>query len=90
MRAKPGLEGFIVNFRRGPKTQKNDELIVEIPGVDSKARASLLIGRKVVLEVEGKKLIGSIISTHGSRGRVRVRLRRGLPGQWLATKVKIV
>ena len=88
---KVALEGFIVNFRRGPKTQKADELIVEIPEVNSKAKASLFIGRKVVLKLgEEKIIVGKVVSTHGSKGRLRVKLKKGLPGQLLTIKVKIV
>ncbi|MHC1589454.1 MAG: 50S ribosomal protein L35ae [Candidatus Hecatellaceae archaeon] len=88
---KAALEGFIVNFRRGPKTQKADELIVEIPEVNSRAKASPLIGRKVLLKLgEEKTIVGKVVSTHGGKGRLRVRLRKGLPGQLLTTRVRIV
>jgi len=84
------LRAFIVNFRRGPKTQKNDELIVEVPEVKDRRAASRLIGRKVVVEAGNLKILGSVVSTHGSSGRLRVRLRRGIPGQLLTAKVEIV
>jgi len=84
------LEGFIINFRRGTKTQKGNELIVEIPGINNKAKASPLIGRKVILEVGEEKIVGSVISIHGNKGRLRVRLRKGLPGQLLKSRIKII
>jgi len=84
------FQAYIVNFRRGPKTQKNNELILEIPGVENRSEAAKFVGQKVLLELgEGKKILGTIVSVHGRKGRVRARFRRGIPGQSLAAPVKI-
>ncbi|MHC1586389.1 MAG: 50S ribosomal protein L35ae [Candidatus Hecatellaceae archaeon] len=85
------LNAYIVNFRRGPKTQKNNELIIEIPRVHGKDEAAKFIGRKVILEAQsGKKFIGTVVSTHGRKGRLRVRFRKGIPGQLLGCPLKIL
>ena len=88
--AEVTIKGCIINFRVGPKTQKNDELIIEIPNMNSKSEASKYIGRKVIIELNNKKIIGKIVATHGSRGKLRARFRRGLPGQILGAPVMII
>ncbi|MDI6805626.1 MAG: 50S ribosomal protein L35ae, partial [Candidatus Bathyarchaeia archaeon] len=35
------------------------------------------------------KFVGKIVALHGKKGLVRVRFRRGLPGQALGTKVEL-
>lgn len=83
------LYGTIVNYRVGPKTQRPKECLVKFPNVDSAEEASRLIGRKVVWQRDDKKIIGKIVATHGNKGLVRVRFRKGVPGQALGTHVRI-
>jgi large subunit ribosomal protein L35Ae len=83
--------GVILNFKRGPKTQKNDECLLRIPNVENDRFASRYIGRKVIWVTEkGKKIVGQVVDVHGKEGVVRARFRRGLPGQALGTKVSIL
>jgi len=84
------LYGTIVNYRVGPKTQRPRECLVKFPNVDSAEEASRLIGRKVAWPAEERRIIGKIVATHGTRGLVRVRFRKGVPGQALGTYVRIV
>lgn len=84
------LYGTIVNYRVGPKTQRPKECLVKFPNVNSAEEASRLIGRKVAWPAEEKRIIGKIVATHGTKGLVRVRFRKGVPGQALGTHVKIV
>ena len=84
------LYGVIVNYRVGPKTQRPKECLVKFPNVDTAEKASYLIGRKVAWPAEEKKIIGKVVATHGTKGLVRVRFRKGVPGQALGTYVKIV
>ena len=84
------LYGVIVNYRVGPKTQRSRECLVKFPNVKSAKDASRLIGRKVVWPAEEKRMIGKIVATHGTKGLVRVRFRKGVPGQALGTHVRIV
>jgi len=84
------LYGIIVNYRVGPKTQRSKECLVKFPNVNSAKDASRLIGRKVAWPAEEKRIIGKIVATHGTKGLVRVRFRRGVPGQALGTHVRIV
>ena len=84
------LYGIIVNYRVGPKTQRSRECLVKFPNVSNAKDASRLIGRKVAWPAEEKRIIGKIVATHGTKGLVRVRFRRGVPGQALGTHVRIV
>lgn len=85
------MDGVIINFRRGLKRTSHDHMIVEIKGVDSKAKAEKLVGRSVIWESPAKKNIkGKIVAPHGTKGAVRVIFERGMPGQSIGQKVKII
>ena len=84
------LYGIIVNYRVGPKTLRSRECLVKFPNVNNAKDASRLIGRKVAWPAEEKRIIGKIVATHGTKGLVRVRFRKGVPGQALGTHVRIV
>ena len=75
------LRGVIVNYRTGPKTQRPKEYIVQFAGVKSANQAARLTGRKVAWPVGERKIRGKIVAVHGKNGLVRVRFRKGLPGQ---------
>ncbi|MFB0514298.1 MAG: 50S ribosomal protein L35ae [Candidatus Bathyarchaeia archaeon] len=75
------LRGVIVNYRTGPKTQRPKEYIVQFAGVKSAKHAARLTGRKVAWPVGERKIRGKIVAVHGKNGLVRVRFRKGLPGQ---------
>ena len=78
--------GVIVNYRRGPKTQRNQECIVWFPNTEF---SSELVGRTVAWPVGNRKIRGKIVGLHGKRGQVKVRFRKGVPGQALGTAVEI-
>jgi len=48
------------------------------------------MGQKVVWKGEKKKLIGKVIGFHGKNGTVRVKFRKGVPGQALGTTVELI
>jgi large subunit ribosomal protein L35Ae len=75
------LRGVIVNYRTGPKTQRPREYIVQFLNVKSAKQAARLIGKKVAWPVGERKIRGKIVAVHGKNGLVRVRFRKGLPGQ---------
>ncbi|HID90951.1 TPA: 50S ribosomal protein L35ae [Candidatus Bathyarchaeota archaeon] len=84
------MEGTILNYRLGSKAQHPKEYIVKFAGVRSRDRAAQLVGRKVVWYTrKGRPLVGKVIGVHGRRGVVRVRFRKGLPGEALGTRVKL-
>lgn len=85
------MEGIIVNYRRGRKTQTTNQMIVLVPEHDKK-KAENLIGKSVTYNCEGKlnKIIkGEVRSVHGNKGAVRVLFETGMPGQAIGQKVVI-
>ncbi|MEM0358371.1 MAG: 50S ribosomal protein L35ae [Candidatus Bathyarchaeia archaeon] len=83
------IQGVIVNYRVGPKTQRSKECIIQFPHVNSVSEASRLIGRKVVWNNGETKIIGKIVDLHGKKGLVRARFRKGLLGLALGTTVQL-
>ena len=86
------MDGQILHFRRGRKTQYKHQMLVVPNGVSDKEGAYKLVGKKVVWTSPGKhkkEINGVISNTHGNKGVVRVQFEKGLPGQSLGTKVKI-
>ena len=84
------IQGIIVNYRVGPKTQRSKECIIQFPQVNSPSEASRLIGRKVVWINGETRIVGKIVDLHGRKGLVRARFRKGLPGQALGTTVELI
>ncbi|MGC8895724.1 MAG: 50S ribosomal protein L35ae [Candidatus Bathyarchaeia archaeon] len=83
------VQGIIVNYRLGPRNQKPKECIVQFTHVKSLSEAGRLMGRKVAWKNGKNKFVGKIVALHGKKGLVRVRFRRGLPGQALGTRVEL-
>ena len=85
------MQGTIVNFRRGRKTQKTNHIIVHLNDVDDREKASKLIGKSVVWKSpKGKEIKGKVASAHGNKGALRVIFEKGMPGQSLGNKVEIL
>lgn len=84
------VQGVILNYRVGPKTQKSKECIIRFAHITSVSEAGRLIGRKVAWKSGKNKIIGKIVTLHGKKGVVRARFRRGVPGQALGTTVELV
>lgn len=86
------MEGQVVHFRRGRRTQYRYQMLVAPKGVNDREGAYNLIDKKVVWTSPGKQkkeIIGRITNTHGNKGVVRVQFEKGLPGQAIGTKVRI-
>jgi len=84
------MEGLVVSFRRGLKTQQKHQMIVKVDSLDSRDKAKDMISKNVVWKSSsGKEIKGVISNVHGNKGALRVQFERGLPGQSLGTKVKI-
>lgn len=85
------MEGIIVNYRRGRKTQTTNQMIVIIPGTD-KEKALKLVGKEAVYTCEGKakkQIKGKISAAHGNNGAVRIHFETGMPGQAIGAKIII-
>ena len=85
------MEGIIVNYRRGRKTQKMNQMVIFIPGNDKKKSESL-VGKEVVYTCTGKvkkQIVGKVTAVHGGKGNVRVLFETGMPGQAIGQKVEV-
>lgn len=83
------MEGHIVNFRRNSTGQTMNHLVVIVDGVDSRDKASKLVGKKVLYNTGKKDMIGKISAIHGNSGALRAIFETGIPGQALGKKVKV-
>ncbi|MDH5794719.1 MAG: 50S ribosomal protein L35ae [Candidatus Bathyarchaeota archaeon] len=84
------LVGIVVSYVRGPRTQSPRECLIHFPAIESAGEAAQLIGSKVAWPAGERKCLGKVVSLHGKRGLVRVRFRKGLPGDALGSQVRIV
>ena len=84
------MEGTIVHFRGSRRVKRGNQMVLQVPGVDSKEKASKMIGKKVVWKTSaGKQMVGEITNIHGNSGALRIRFDTGMPGQSIGTKVHI-
>ena len=49
-----------------------------------------MIGWKVGWPADDPKIFGKIVGFHGRKGTLRVKFKRGVPGQALNSRVKII
>ena len=82
--------GTIINYRIGNGTQNPKECLIQFTHVNSDSLAGQLINRKVVWKQGYRKLIGKIAGVHGKNGVVKVKFKKGVPGQALGTSVKLI
>lgn len=85
------MEGIIVNYRRGKRTQTTNQMVVIVPEVD-KEKALTLVGKDVTYVCEGKakkEIKGKVRAAHGDKGAVRILFETGMPGQAIGGKVTI-
>jgi large subunit ribosomal protein L35Ae len=84
-------EATVVQFRRGRHTVKKRHFIINV-GAKNRADAAKFVGREVTWTSPGKlkkEIKGKISSPHGNNGLVRAIFEKGLPGQALATEIKV-
>ena len=68
----------------------SSECLIKFTEVVSPAQSGQLIGQKVLWKGEKKKLIGKIVGFQGKNGAVRVKFKKGVPGQALGTIVELI
>ena len=61
------LDGVVISFRRGPKTQRSKECLIRFHGVESVSEAGQLIERKVAWPKGERKCIGKIVALHAKK-----------------------
>ena len=82
--------GKITNYRTGPKSQVSNECLIEFQGINSKSLAGKLIGQKVAWKSGKSMILGKIKDIHGKNGMVKVKFRKGVPGQAIGTVVELM
>ena len=68
----------------------SNECLIQFTDTGSPAQSGQLIGQKVLWKGEKKKRIGKIVGFHGKKGVVRVKFKKGVPGQALGTIVELI
>jgi large subunit ribosomal protein L35Ae len=82
-------EGLILHYRIGMKTQYPRVCLIKVMDVDP-SDSKQMIGGKVGWPVDNPKIYGKIVGFHGRKGTLRVKFKRGVPGQALNSRVKII
>ena len=82
--------GRVINYRIGIRTQMSNESLIEFGQTSSEAPKESLIGKKVLWKSGKSEFRGSIVGFHGKNGVVRVKFKKGLPGQALGDRVELV
>lgn len=84
------MKAKITSFRGSHRRKYNNHMILQVEGVDSKEKASELVGKEVSWKSPaGKEIKGKVSGAHGSKGAVRAIFETGMPGQSLNTIVEV-
>lgn len=84
------VTGKVVQFRRGRHTLTEKHMLIEVEGIDSKEKATKLVGKAVEWKSPAGKIIkGKVSGAHGNNGVIRAIFEKGLPGQSVGTDVNI-
>jgi len=79
-----------MNYRIGIRTQMSLECLVQFANIEAIKQAGNLMGRKVQWKNGKTMLMGKIVGFHGRNGVVRVRFKKGVPGQAIGAKVELI
>lgn len=85
------MEATILNYKKGMHTQVNHEMIIKVLGVNNKTEAEKLVSKLVEwTSPSGKIIKGKIVKAHGNKGALKVKFEKGMPGQSITNKVKVL
>ena len=85
------MKAIFLGYKGGHRTQKSKCALIRADGVDDRSEAAAYIGRKVVwISPSGSRLIGKVIGVHGRKGVLKVRFRKGLPGEVIGTELIVI
>lgn len=89
-RGDGGMKGLLTNFRMGRHTKSENQMILTVQGVADRAKATALIGKKVIWRSPaGKEIRGEVTHLHGTKGAVRVHFLTGMPGQAIGQDAEV-
>jgi large subunit ribosomal protein L35Ae len=78
--------GMIVNYH----IAYTKEVLVSVPGINSKREAGKLICKKAIwTDSRGKKYVGYVSGLHGRNGTLKVKFQNALPSNALAKPINI-
>ncbi len=84
------MKGRLVNYRRGVHTEYTNQYVVKVDGVEDRASADGILGKRVVWKTAtGKEIVGKVSKAHGNSGAILARFDKGLPGQAIGTEVEV-
>lgn len=84
------MEATVANFRKSMHAQKNNHMVLYLPGVTDREKAKAMIGKSVVWKSPaGKEIKGKISQVHGNKGAVRAIFEKGMPGQAVGARVLV-
>jgi large subunit ribosomal protein L35Ae len=93
-----------MGFRGGRTTQSENQAILKLEGVGTKADANWYLGKRVAYVYRAKKarktfdkheskqraMYGKVIGTHGSNGAVRAKFAHNLPPSAMGHPVRVM
>jgi len=80
--------GLILSYRTGMSAQKPKTYLIRVLEADY-AESCRMIGHRVGWPANDPKIQGKIVGSHGKKGTLKARFRKGLPGTALATQIMI-
>ena len=94
------VNGAILGYKRGLRTQNNSISLIKIKGVDSKVETEFYLGKRIAYITKastpgktGSKYRvnwGKVCRAHGSNGVVRCKFSRDLPPQAIGGRVRVM
>ena len=94
------VNGAILGYKRGLRTQNNSVSLIKIKGVDSKDETDFYLGKRVAFITKGSTAAkngskyrvnwGRVCRSHGSNGVVRCKFARDLPPQAIGGRVRVM
>uniref|UniRef100_A0A6V2NSG2 Ribosomal protein L35Ae n=1 Tax=Ditylum brightwellii TaxID=49249 RepID=A0A6V2NSG2_9STRA len=94
------VNGAILGYKRGLRTQNNSISLIKIKGVDSKDDTEFYLGKRIAFITKGstpgkngskfRVNWGRVCRAHGSNGVVRCRFARDLPPQSIGGRVRVM
>ena len=82
------VEGLILSYRLGKNAQYPKQCLMRVIGMQP-SDAKQMVGMRVGWPAAEPKIYGKIVAIHGRKGVLRVKFKKGLPGQALGSHVEI-
>ena len=84
------MKGIILSYRRGKHTQNVNQMLVEIEGINTKEKAEKIVGKEIIWKSSsGKEFKGKLTAVHGSKGVLKAKFEKNLPGQSIGNRIEV-